>query len=239
MNLVNSLVIVAVISIVILAVNFLRQINRARQGRNYIRPGGVFVNWVLVLALVVSLAGVGYEKFSNRQVSADQTVAKVPLTGKSTKTVNNDSDGDQNLQLKFRDDVTMDSDGVVRLKVTVSAGAKVTVQGANTGKKYAGFTVPSGAGTVTRTVVLDSTGPYKVVASRGSKKVTKHLIVRDSVADDSTSTTTSTSESSSISAASSSASSSSVQSSGDTTAAQATTNQTASSSASTTTTVGQ
>lgn len=238
MNLVNSLVIVAVISIVILAVNFLRQINRARQGRNYIRPGGIFVNWVLVLTLVVSLAGVGYEKFSNRQVSADQTATKVPSTSKSTETVDNDSNGDQNLQLRFRDDVTMDSDGVVRLKVTVSAGAKVTVQGANTGKKYAGFTVPSGSGTVTRTVVLDSTGPYKVVASRGSKKVTKHLIVRDSITDDSTST--SSSESSSIStASSSSASSSSVQSSSDTTASQATTNQTASSSASTATTVGQ
>lgn len=237
MNLVNSLVIVAVVSIAILAVNFLKQINRARQGRNYIRPGGVVVNWVLILAFVVSLAGVGYEKFVNRQVSADRTVAKSSSTSSVIKNVNSNDDG-QNLQLRFRDDVTMDSDGVVRLKVTVSAGAKVVVQGANTGKKYAGFTVPSGSGTVSRTVILDSPGPYKVVASRGSKKVTKRLIVRDSVDDDATSPSTNVNSSVS-SVSSSSASSTTSQSSSDNTTTQSTTNQTASSSALATTTVGQ
>lgn len=236
MNLVNSLIIVAVVSLVIFIIKFSRQIHRIKRGRNYTGPGSVFVNWVLILAFIISIAGIGYEKFANHQASDTQTVAKAPSATKAVKDTDNNDDS-QNLKLKFRDDVTMDSDGVVRLKITVSAGAKVVIKGANSGKKYAGFTAPSGSGTVTKVVVLDSTGPYKVVASRGGKKVTKNLVVRDNVNDDNTSASTDVSSSSSQRPASSSASS--VSSSAQSSNSTAATTQTAPSNSSAATTVGQ
>lgn len=201
MNLVNTLIIVAVVALLIFIVKFLRQIKRVQAGRNIATRGSIVVNWLLLIIFVGSLTGVGISKFADHHQSNSSTVvAKTPQT---TSAVKDTGAGEQPLTLKFRNDVTMDSDDAVRLKITVSAGAKVVIEGRNTGTKYTSFTSPGHTGTVTKTIVLETAGPYKVVARRNGKKISKNLIVRDNqTASGTTVTVTSSQRTSSASSSS-------------------------------------
>lgn len=200
MNLVNTLIIVAVVALLIFIVKFLRQIKRVQAGRNIATRGSIVVNWLLLIIFVGSLTGVGISKFADHQSNSSTVVAKTPQT---TSAVKDTGAGEQPLTLKFRNDVTMDSDDAVRLKITVSAGAKVVIEGRNTGTKYTSFTAPGHTGTVTKTIVLETAGPYKVVARRNGKKISKNLIVRDNqTASGTTATVTSSQRTSSASSSS-------------------------------------
>lgn len=204
MNLVNTLIIVAVVTLLIFIIKFLRQIRWIKQGRNVTSRGSVIVNWLLVIIFIASLTGAGFSKFSSRQ-TAQPKAAVTKATPQATSTA--DDQQEQPLTLKFRNDVTMDSDNAVRLKITVSAGTKVVIEGRNTGKKYTSFTTAGNSGTVTKTVVLEESGPYKVIASRNGKKLSKDLIVRDNLNSSDEDTSTSSSQQS-VSTPSSSSSSS-------------------------------
>lgn len=180
MNLVNTLLIVAAVALILFIIKFLRQIAKIKRGNEIVSRGSVVINWILAIVFIVGIGGAGYLHFmAPTNVSEKPRVVKKPSASKPTKTTTPEQTP---LKLSFRNDVTMDSDDSVHLKITVSAGAKVTIEGRNTGEKYASFTAPAGSGTVTKVVNLDNSGPYKVIARRGSKKISKNLIVRDNTA---------------------------------------------------------
>lgn len=202
MNLVNTLLIVAAVALILFIIKFLRQIAKIKRGNEIVSRGSVVINWILAIAFIVGIGGAGYLHFTTpTNVSEKPRVVKKPSASKPTKTTTPDQTP---LKLSFRNDVTMDSDDSVHLKITVSAGSKVTIKGRNTGEKYASFTAPAGSGTVTKVVDLDSPGPYKVIARRGSKKVSKNLIVRDNTTTADVSSSNSISSSQPVSSSSSS-----------------------------------
>lgn len=185
MNLKNSLLIVAAVAFILFIIKFLRQLIRVKRGDEIVSRGSVLINWILALAFIIGLGGAGYLHYTNQsQTSEKPHVVKKHHVTKPTKATKPAKPVNHNrpLKLDFRNDVTMDSDNTVHLKITVSAGSKVTIVGRNSGKKYVSFVAPKGSGNVDKMIELDIAGPYKVIAQRGDKKLSKDLIVRNRIA---------------------------------------------------------
>lgn len=165
-------IIIAIIALGVLIVQFIFQFRRIKKGRSEkISRGAIIFNWLALLILLVSIGGAAYTGLkSHREAVKPAPVAKSlsstsPATGHA-------------LKLDFAPDVTMDANGLVKIKITVSNGAKVTIKGRNTGNVYQSFTVSQGRGTSSKTITLDSAGPYQISASKNGQRVVKDLIVR-------------------------------------------------------------
>lgn len=194
MSITTLLIIIAAGCFLILLVKFFRQVQRIRQGNREISRGSVTLNWVLVLGLVVSVVGAIYSGV-NHQASRPAHQKTVQSAKSKTSTPS------QPLRLSFTDDVTLDANAQARIKITVSRGSKVTIEGRNTGTTYARFNAGKGRGTVKKTVTLNSAGPYRVIAKRGHRTLAKNLTVRASQTTANTSSIANRAQSSQTSAA--------------------------------------
>lgn len=199
MNTMNILIIIAVVVVIILLFEFLRQVHNIRNGRNNVSSGRVFLNRFLVLVLLVSLVGMGVSAYADHHQAKTEEATPAPA-----KTVSNSTQDDQ-IMLDFNNKVSLNDNNEAKVKIKVSPDTKVVIRGKRTDTKYAEFKSSKSDGTFTKTVTLDYSGDYKVIATCGDKKVVKHLTVEDS---DSDSSSSSSSESSSSSTSSTSSHSS-------------------------------
>lgn len=168
----NIFIISAVIALVLLIIQFIRQVHRIKIGNAEIGRGVILFNWLLLLVFLVGAGGAVYTGVSTHRQAAKPTR---PVKAASSSA---SSQAGQAIKLDFTPDVTMDSDGQVNIGITVSRGTTVTVKGRNTGHVYQSLTVARGRGTTTKVIHLDSAGPYQVVAKRNGRQVTKELTVR-------------------------------------------------------------
>lgn len=165
----NIFIISAALALLLLIIQFIRQVRRTKKGNTEISRGAIFFNWLLLLVFLVGVGGTVYTGVSTHRQAAK------PVKAASSST---SSQAEQAIKLDFTSDVTMEDNGQVNIKITVSRGTTVTVKGRNTGYIYQSFTVARGRGTTTKVISLDSAGPYQVVAKRNGKQVAKDLTVR-------------------------------------------------------------
>lgn len=163
----NIFIISAALALLLLIIQFIRQVRRTKKGNTEISRGAIFFNWLLLLVFLVGVGGTVYTGVSTHRQAAKP--AK-PVKAASSST---SSQAEQAIKLDFTSDVTMEDNGQVNIKITVSRGTTVTVKGRNTGHIYQSFTVARGRGTTTKVISLDSAGPYQVVAKRNGKQVAK------------------------------------------------------------------
>lgn len=206
MNTMNILIIIAVVVVIILLFEFLRQVHNIRNGRNNVSSGRVFLNRFLVLVLLVSLVGMGVSAYADHHQAKTEEATPAPA-----KTVSNSTQDDQ-IMLDFNNKVSLNDNNEAKVKIKVSPDTKVVIRGKRTDTKYAEFKSSKSDGTFTKTVTLDYSGDYKVIATCGDKKVVKHLTVEDSDSDSSSSSSSESSSSSSGSASSHSSSTNSTSS---------------------------
>lgn len=166
-------IISAAVALIILIIQFIRQVHRTKKGNNELSKGVIFFNWLVLLVFLVGVGGAVYTGINSHRAAAKPTQ---PVKAASSSTPVRSAD--QAIQLDFTPDVTMDGNGQVNLKITVSRGSTVTIKGRNTGHAYDSFTVAKGHGTTTKVITLDAAGPYQVVARRNGKETVKDLIVR-------------------------------------------------------------
>ena len=187
----NILIIIAVVVVIILLFEFLRQVHNIRNGRNNVSSGRVFLNRFLVLVLLVSLVGMGVSAYADHHQAKTEETTPAPA-----KTVSSSFEDDQ-LMLDFDNKVTLNDNNEAKVKIKVSPDTKVVIRGKRTNTKYAEFKSSKSDGAFTKTVTLDYPGDYKVIATRGDKKVVKHLTVEDSDTESSSSSSSASSSSSS------------------------------------------
>lgn len=168
----NIFIISAALALLLLIIQFIRQVRRTKKGNTEISRGAIFFNWLLLLVFLVGTGGAVYTGVSTHRQAAKPAQ---PVKAASSST---SSQAEQAIKLDFTSDVTMEDNGQVNIKITVSRGTTVTVNGRNTGHIYQSFTVARGRGTTTKVISLDSAGPYQVVAKRNGKQVAKDLTVR-------------------------------------------------------------
>lgn len=198
----NILIIIAVVVVIILLFEFLRQVHNIRNGRNNVSSGRVFLNRFLVLALLVSLVGMGVSAYADHHQAKTEEATPAPA-----KTVSSSTQDDQ-IMLDFNNKVSLNDNNEAKVKIKVSPDTKVVIRGKRTDTKYAEFKSSKSDGTFTKTVTLDYSGDYKVIATRGDKKVVKHLTVEDSDSDSSSSSSSGSASSHSSSTSSTSSHSS-------------------------------
>lgn len=202
MNTMNILIIIAVVVVIILLFEFLRQVHNIRNGRNNVSSGRVFLNRFLVLVLLVSLVGMGVSAYADHHQAKTEEATPAPA-----KTVSNSTQDDQ-IMLDFNNKVSLNDNNEAKVKIKVSPDTKVVIRGKRTDTKYAEFKSSKSDGTFTKTVTLDYSGDYKVIATCGDKKVVKHLTVEDSDSDSSSSSSSGSASSHSSSTSSTSSHSS-------------------------------
>lgn len=198
----NILIIIAVVVVIILLFEFLRQVHNIRNGRNNVSSGRVFLNRFLVLVLLVSLVGMGVSAYADHHQAKTEEATPAPA-----KTVSNSTQDDQ-IMLDFNNKVSLNDNNEAKVKIKVSPDTKVVIRGKRTDTKYAEFKSSKSDGTFTKTVTLDYSGDYKVIATCGDKKVVKHLTVEDSDSDSSSSSSSGSASSHSSSTSSTSSHSS-------------------------------
>ncbi|MGM9907650.1 hypothetical protein [Limosilactobacillus sp.] len=205
MRIKNLLIIIAIIAAILLVMRYFSQLRDTRRGYNVVSGSRVFVNWLLVIVLVGSLVGIGVTSFTGHKESAAPAPAK---TSKSSSAVKPTADED--ITLSFKKTARLNENGVAKVKFLISPQTKVVIKGHKSGIVVATFKPSKTDSTVNRSFTFDTVGTYDITASRGNKKVVKHLKIKDSATKDSSS-----SSYSAISSISSSASSSSTASSQD------------------------
>lgn len=167
----NIFIISAALALLLLIIQFIRQVRRTKKGNTEISRGAICFNWLLLLVFLVGVGGAIYTGVNTHRQA--KPARPVKATSSSTS-----SQAEQAIKLDFTSDVTMEDNGQVNIKITVSRGTTVTIKGRNTGHVYQNFTVARGRGTTTKVISLDSAGPYQVVAKRNGKQVAKDLTVR-------------------------------------------------------------
>lgn len=167
----NIFIISAALALLLLIIQFIRQVRRTKKGNTEISRGAICFNWLLLLVFLVGVGGAIYTGVNTHRQA--KPARPVKATSSSTS-----SQAEQAIKLDFTSDVTMEDNGQVNIKITVSRGTTVTIKGRNTGHVYQNFTGARGRGTTTKVISLDSAGPYQVVAKRNGKQVAKDLTVR-------------------------------------------------------------
>ncbi|MGN1283087.1 MAG: hypothetical protein ACI4UB_04650 [Limosilactobacillus sp.] len=167
----NIFIISAALALLLLIIQFIRQVRRTKKGNTEISRGAICFNWLLLLVFLVGVGGAIYTGVNTHRQA--KPARPVKATSSSTS-----SQAEQAIKLDFTSDVTMEDNGQVNIKITVSRGTTVTIKGRNTGHVYQNFTVARGRGTTTKVISLDSAEPYQVVAKRNGKQVAKDLTVR-------------------------------------------------------------
>lgn len=198
MNLQRILLIIGVAAVIILILQFFFQMRRMRKGKTTVSGLRVFINWVLIIAIFVGLGGSSY--MASHQISSESSAPK--------KTVQHETDADT-ISVRFNKTVHLNSEGKVKVKFIISPGTKVKIVGHKSGSTYKTFEVADGKNDVKKYYTFTYSGKYDIIATKGSKKVVKHLKVKDYQQTDSESSSSNKNSSNSSSSSSSKAASSS------------------------------
>lgn len=198
MSLQNTLILCGIIAVVLLVLQFFTQVHKIKRGRNNVGQGRVFVNWLLVILIIVGFGGGGFMAYRNSHRAAAQDV-KTPSAPATTT----DESADK-VSLEFDRKVELNSNGEKKVTFNVSPDTKVKIVGHYSNKVFKTFN-----GKTEFTYTFDQPGTYDIIATNGSKKVVKKLVVKDHSDDDSSSEDSSSDSSSSSSSSSSSHSSNS------------------------------
>lgn len=204
----NLFIILAIIAVILLILQYIRQFRNIKRGRGFVSGGRVFFNWLLMIVLVVSLVGAGITSFTTRHEASSATSKK----SNTVKAVSESSSEDKEITLEFKKTARLNDNGEAKVKFIVSPDTKVEIKGHRSGDVYKTFKAASGTVDVKREFTFDTPGEYDIIAKRGSKKVVKHLKIKEQNANSSSSSSSAVSESSSSSSSSSSQHSSSASS---------------------------
>lgn len=197
MSLQNTLILCGIIAVVLLVLQFFTQVHKIKRGRSNIGQGRVFVNWLLVILIIVGFGGGGFMAYRNSHHAAAQDV-KTPSAPATTT----DESADK-VSLEFDRKVELNSEGQKKVTFNVSPNTKVKIVGHYSNKVFKTFN-----GKTEFTYTFDQAGTYDIIATNGSKKVVKKLVVKDHSDDDSSSDNSSSDSNSSSSNSSSSSRSS-------------------------------
>lgn len=216
MNIRNVLILIGIIAVLILLARYVSQFRRMRSGNRYVSGGRVFLNWLLLLVIVVSLGGAAYANHhGQKQEKADQVTAPAPSSSTSSE--------DDRLYISYdKDKARLNDQGIAPMKFVVSPDTKVQIKGEQTGTVYKTFKTKKGKGPVTIHYQFEYAAKYEVIATKKGKRIVKHLTIKDQESE--------SSSSSSVSSSSSSSSSSSISSSSSSTASSSSSSSTANSS---------
>lgn len=198
MRIKNLLIIIAIVAAVLLIMRYVRQVKDTRRGYNYVSSSRVAINWLLVILLVGSLVGIGVTSFAGHKDNA--APVKSSESSSAVEPTADDDDDEGNVVLKFKKTARMNDNGEAKVKFLISAKTKVVIKGHRSGVVVKTFKPSKGDDTVTRSFTFDMPGTYDITATRGDKKVVKHLKVKgqtNSESSDSSSTSSVTSQSSS------------------------------------------
>lgn len=198
MRIKNLLIIIAIVAAVLLIMRYVRQVKDTRRGYNYVSSSRVAINWLLVILLVGSLVGIGVTSFTGHKDNA--APVKSSESSSAVEPTADDDDDEGNVVLKFKKTARMNDNGEAKVKFLISAKTKVVIKGHRSGVVVKTFKPSKGDDTVTRSFTFDMPGTYDITATRGDKKVVKHLKVKgqtNSESSDSSSTSSVTSQSSS------------------------------------------
>lgn len=198
MRIKNLLIIIAIVAAVLLIMRYVRQVKDTRRGYNYVSSSRVAINWLLVILLVGSLVGIGVTSFTGHKDNA--APVKSSESSSAVEPTADDDDDESNVVLKFKKTARMNDNGEAKVKFLISAKTKVVIKGHRSGVVVKTFKPSKGDDTVTRSFTFDMPGTYDITATRGDKKVVKHLKVKgqtNSESSDSSSTSSVTSQSSS------------------------------------------
>ncbi|WP_295732093.1 hypothetical protein [uncultured Limosilactobacillus sp.] len=196
MNLQKILQLSGVVATILLLLQFFIQIHRLKQGRAVVGRGRIFLNWLLVIIILVGFGGGGYLSFKDSQAATH----KLKKVTKVTK----DNHSDQ-VELKFKDQVALNKEGQRRVTFEVSPNTRLKIVGHYSKTVYKKFAAKEGKSQVKFHYTFDEAGTYDIIAERGSHKVTKKLVVKDHVIKlSANSSVSSSSSSSSVSSSNSS-----------------------------------
>ena len=198
MRIKNLLIIIAIVAAVLLIMRYVRQVKDTRRGYNYVSSSRVAINWLLVILLVGSLVGIGVTSFTGHKDNA--APVKSSESSSAVEPTADDDDDEGNVVLKFKKTARMNDNGEAKVKFLISAKTKVVIKGHRSGVVVKTFKPSKGDDTVTRSFTFDMPGTYDITATRGDKKIVKHLKVKgqtNSESSDSSSTSSVTSQSSS------------------------------------------
>lgn len=226
MRVMNLMIVLAVIAIIILAVQYFSQLRKNRNGNNFVSGGRVFFNWTLVAVLVICVGGIVFGSIhSHRQEAKPAQTDKT----ENVEYAASDSDNLGKVSVQFDRKVTLNDNGEAKVKFKVSPQTTLTIRGHKSKEIVKTFEASKGESLVNHTYTFDVAGTYDIIAERGDQKVTKQLKVKgnDNTQESSSSSSSISSSSSSVA---SSASSSTVSSSSSSTASTAQSNSESSSS---------
>lgn len=205
----NLFIILAIIAVILLILQYIRQFRNIKKGRGFVSGGRVFFNWLLMIVLVVSIVGVGVTSFATHHEASSATSEKA----KTVKAVSESTTSeDKEITLEFKKTARLNDNGEAKVKFIISPDTKVEIKGHRSGDIYKTFKATSGTMDVKREFTFDTPGEYDIVAKRGSKKVVKHLRIKEQNVNSSSSSSSAVSESSSSSSSSSAQRSSSASS---------------------------
>ena len=162
----------------------------------------------MALILVGSLVGIGVQSFASRREASSKPVKVSEPAKKSNKATEN-----VEVTVNFKKKVRLDANGTAKVKFLISPKTKVVIRGHKSGEVFETFKASSGNAVVTKQMTFDTPGTYDITATRGKKKVVKHLKVEEYTESSSSESSSSSSSSQSSSSSSHSTSSSSSHSS--------------------------
>lgn len=167
MNTITALAIVIGVALLILLVEFIRQVYNVKHGRTAVSRWRVLINRFLVLVVLGCLGWMGVTAYAMHRSNSRPAPAQSATSS---------SRPEARLTLMVPAKTRLDANGQAKVKITASAGAKVTVRGLKTATQYASFTAARDHQT-TKEVTLAYAGEYEVVANKGRQKVTKTVTV--------------------------------------------------------------
>lgn len=225
MRVMNLMIVLAVITIIILAAQYFSQLRKNRNGNNFVSGGRVFFNWTLVAVLVICVGGIIFGSIhSHRQEAKPAQTDKT----ENVEYAASDSDDLGKVSIQFDRKVTLNDNGEAKVKFKVSPQTTLTIRGHKSKEIVKTFKASKGESLVNHTYTFDVAGTYDIIAERGDQKVTKQLKVKEK--DNAQESSSSSSSVSSSSSSVASSASSTVSSSSSSTASTAQSNSESSSS---------
>lgn len=193
MNLQGVLLLCGIVAVVLLILQFFTQVHRIKRGRSNVGGGRVFINWLLVILIIGGFGGSAFLSHQNKQVAAHPVKTPTTTTKESADSVT----------LVFDKKVELNDKGEKKVNFDVSPNTKVKIVGHYSRNVFKTFNSKDGETNFSYT--FDQPGTYDIIATNGSKKVVKKLVVKDhsDSSEDSSSEDSSSSSSSSSSRSSS------------------------------------
>lgn len=169
MNLQGVLLLCGIVAVVLLILQFFTQVHRIKRGRANVGGGRVFINWLLVILIIGGFGGSAFLSHQNKQVA--EHTDKTPTTTTTTK------ESADSVTLVFDKKVELNDQGEKKVNFDVSPNTKVKIVGHYSRNVFKTFNSKNGETNFSYT--FDQPGTYDIIATNGSKKVVKKLVVKD------------------------------------------------------------